>query len=212
MSLSSDEKKLIIKQLKEHTDVAEYAFKDALKKQTLSEDELLFLLDNIKIISVLRPVIKANRDIRRNDSRKNNDKLRNETNSANIKVKELEQENTTLKQKIDNLLQELLDIDNSEIYRLGQWLKNSLSKTGTERDQGLIEKDLVHKEFYNTTVEEAEAESNRRDKEDKQIEAEYLVKIKSFEERVDYLREINKKSKKFIKDNHGDDTWNDLIK
>ena len=203
MSLSSDEKKSIIKQLKEHTDVAEYAFKDALKKQTLSEYKLLFLVDNIEIISVLKPVIKANRDRQRNDSRKNNDKLRNETKSANIKVQELEQENITLKQKIDNLLRDLFDIENSEIYRLGQWLRNSLSKTGTERDQALIKKDLVHKEFYNNTVS---------DEVDKQIEAEYLAKIKSFEERVDDLRKINEKSKKFIKDKHGDDTWKDLIK
>ncbi|MEM9508135.1 MAG: hypothetical protein AAGA16_10690 [Cyanobacteria bacterium P01_E01_bin.35] len=133
MPLSSDEKKQIIKQLKKHTDIAEYAFKDALKKQTLSEAELLFLVENIKIISVLKPVIKANRDRQRNDSRKNNDKLRNATKSANIKVQELEQENITLKQKIDNLLRDLLDIENSEIYRLGQWLKNSLSMTGNER-------------------------------------------------------------------------------
>ncbi|MEM7760236.1 MAG: hypothetical protein AAF298_19225 [Cyanobacteria bacterium P01_A01_bin.40] len=212
MSLSSDERKLIIKRLKEYTDVAEYAFKDALKKQTLSEDELLFLVDNIEIISVLKPVIKANRDRQRNDSRKNNDKLRNETKSANIKVQELEQENITLKQKIDNLLRDLLDIENSEIYRLGQWLKQALSKTGSERDQVLLEKELVHKEFYNNTVKKAQTESEIRDEDDREIESEYLKIVKSFTERVDYLREINEKSKKFIKDNHGDDAWNDLIK
>lgn len=70
MSLSSYERKQIIKQLKEHTAIAEYAFKNALKKQTLSEEELLFLVENIEIISVLKPIVSANRQGQKKSSEK----------------------------------------------------------------------------------------------------------------------------------------------
>jgi|GEM_PF-5254128 len=212
MPLSSDKKKQIIKQLKEHTDIAEYAFKNALKNQALSEDQLWFLVENIEIISVLKPVISANRQGQKKSSEKNNKKFRDEAKSAKIKVKELEDENTTLKQKIDNLLTELFDIENSELYQLGKWLKNALSKTGTERDKDLIDKELVHKEFYNNTVTIAKAEFERRDNEDREIESEYLHTVQNLEARIDYLRKIADKSEKFVKDNHGNDTWNNLIK
>lgn len=52
MSLLAGEKEQIIEKLKEHTAVAKYAFKDALREHTLSEEELLFLEQNIEIISV----------------------------------------------------------------------------------------------------------------------------------------------------------------
>lgn len=211
MPLSADEKKQIIKRLKEHTAVAEYAFKDALKKQTLSEEELLFLEQNLDIVAVLKPVITANRSGQKASSEKNNRKHREAARTAEIEVQKLEQENFTLKQKIDNLLEDLLDLKNSEIYQLGQWLKRSLLKTGTERDKALIEKELVHKDFYNGKIKEAEAESLRRDEEDREIEEEYKDVVSNFESRVDYLKQINEKSKKFIIDNHGSSVWNDLI-
>ncbi len=211
MSLSSDEKKQIIKRLKEHTAIAMYAFEDALKKQTLSAEELLFLDKNIEIIAVLKPVITANRSGQKISSEKSNKKYREAAKSAEIKAQELEKENLTLKQKIDNLLKDLLKLENSEIYQLGQWLKMSLSKAGKDRDSALIEKDLVHKEFYNSRIKEAEEESLRRDKEDKEIEEEYKNIVNEFQQRIDYLRQINDKSKKFIVDNYGLDLWNSLI-
>ncbi len=211
MPLSSDEKKQIIKRLKEHTAIAMYAFEDALKKHTLSEEELLFLEQNIEILAVLKPVITVNRGGQKVSSEKNNRKHREAAESANIKVQELEKENFTLKQKVDNLLKELLNIENSEIYQLGQWLKRSLLKTGTDRDEALIEKELVHKEFYNGKIKETELESLRRDEEDKQIEEEYKSIVNNFQKRIDYLKRVNEKSEKFIKDNHGSNVWNDLI-
>ena len=211
MALSADEKKQIIKRLKEHTAIAEYAFKDALKKQTLSEEELLFLEQNLEIIAVLKPVITANRSGQKSSSEKNNRKHREAAKTAKIEVQKLEQENFTLKQKIDNLLKDLLDLKNSEIYQLGQWLKKSLSEVGTERNEALIEKELVHKDFYNGNVKKAEEESLRRDEEDRKIEEEYKAIVSNFESRVDYLKQVNEKSKKFIIDNHGSSVWNDLI-
>lgn len=212
MPLSSDEKKQIIKLLKEHTAIAEYAFKDALKKQTLSEEKLLFLAQNIEILAVLKPVISANRSGQKVSSEKNNRKHREVAKSASIKVQELEQENLTLKQKIDNLLKEFLDLESSEIYQLCQWLKKALSKTGANRDEALIEKELVHKEFYNGKIKQAEVESVRRDEEDKRTEEEYQKIVNSFQTRIDYLKQVNEKSQKFIQDNHGLNVWNELIK
>lgn len=211
MSLSSNEQKQIIKRLTEHTAIAEYAFKDALKKQTLSSEDLLFLMKHLEIISVLKPVVKANRNGQRASSTKNNEKYRKQAKSANIKVQELEQENFTLKQKIENLLQDLLDVEASEIYQLGQWLKNALAQTGRLRDETLLEKKLVHKDFYNGKIEEAELESIRRDESDRKTETEYKSMVNDFELRIDYLRKVSEKSEQFIKRNHGTDIWNDLI-
>lgn len=207
MSLSKNERKQIIEKLKKHTDVAMYAFEDALKNQSLSEDELLFLERNLEIISVLKPVIKANRNGQKKSSRKRNDKYREEAKFANNKVQELEEENFSLKQKIDNLFNELLDIKNSEIYQLGKWLKEALATRGEKRNKILKEKDLVDKEFYNSTVRKFEDESIRRDEEDKNLEEEYKKIIGDFEKRIDYLREVNRKARKFIIDNHGEDFW-----
>lgn len=211
MSLSADERRQIIKRLKEHTAIAEYAFKDALKKQTLSSEDLLFLSEHLEIISVLKPVIKANRNGQKASSRKNNDKYREAATSANIKVQELEQENSTLKQKIENLLQDLIDFEASEIYQLGQWLKNALAKRGTLRDEALLSQELVHKDFYNSKIKKAELESIRRDKSDQKMEAEYQTIVDDFQSRIDYLRKVSDKSEQFIKKNHGIDTWDDLI-
>ena len=211
MSLSSEEQKQIIKRLKEHTAIAEYAFQDALKKQTLSSGDLLFLEEHLEIISVLKPVVSANRNGQKASSTKNNEKYRDAAKSAKIKVQELEQENFTLKQKIENLLQDFLDFEASEIYRLGQWLKNALAKTGTLRDETLLGQQLVHKDFYNGKIGEAELESIRRDESDRETETGYQIMVDNFQSRIDYLRKVSEKSKQFIEKNHGTDTWNDLI-
>lgn len=52
-------------------------------------------------------------------------------------------------------LKQFIDPKNSEIYKAGQWLVDSLSKVGQARKQILLEKDLVHKNDYNNLAEEA---------------------------------------------------------
>ncbi len=51
-------------------------------------------------------------------------------------------------------LKEFVDIKNSELFKAGQWLFHSLSKTGLERQQSLLENNLVHKDDYNEAVSE----------------------------------------------------------
>lgn len=49
-------------------------------------------------------------------------------------------------------LKQFVDPKNSEIIKAGQWLFDNLAKKGQERKQGLLEKELVHKEDYNHDV------------------------------------------------------------
>lgn len=50
-------------------------------------------------------------------------------------------------------LKAFLDPQHSEILSAGKWLLNALSKSGGDRKQTLLEKELVHKEDYNDTVQ-----------------------------------------------------------
>lgn len=127
MSLSTDERKQIIKRLKEHTAVAEHAFRDALKKQILSEEELILLNQNLEIISLLKPIINTYISEQKANWVKNNKKYQEAAKSANIKVRDLEKENLILKQKIDNLFQDLINLENSEIYQLIRTMVKKLS-------------------------------------------------------------------------------------
>ncbi len=49
-------------------------------------------------------------------------------------------------------LKQFLDPKNSEIYKAGYWLINTLLKVGQDRKRSLLEKDLVHKNDYNDTI------------------------------------------------------------
>ncbi|MEQ9354932.1 hypothetical protein [Coleofasciculus chthonoplastes] len=49
-------------------------------------------------------------------------------------------------------LKSFLDPQNSEIVSVGRWLINALSQNRSDRKETLLERDLVHKEDYNTMV------------------------------------------------------------
>jgi FtsZ-binding cell division protein ZapB len=83
---------------------------------------------------------------------KSNQNLSKENVELKQEVSYWQEKVNELLRKLEQLRQDLLDFDQSEIYRLGQWLKASLSKTGQERQQALLEKELVHKDSYNLAV------------------------------------------------------------
>ena len=211
MSLSTDEKKQIIRKLKEHTDVAIYAFEDALKKHTLSEEELLFLEKNIEIISVLKPVIKANRDGARARSKKRNQDHRDRAIDAENRAQELVEENLSLKQQIDKLLKQLIDFEQSPIYQLGERLTRALSLSGEDKVDALATEGLVDKDFHNGKIREIENMLDEIIKDKESTEEEYNRMISEFQERIDYIRKICDRSEEFIITNYGGDTWTYLV-
>jgi hypothetical protein len=109
-------------------------------------------------------------------------------------------------------LKEFLNVKNSELFKAGQWLLNSLSKTGLERKQSLFEKGLVHKDDYNhdfselkeviLTIQYASKESKEK--------AEKIIHI--LENRNDNLRVQLKEIQDYIINNQGINTWNSIQK
>jgi hypothetical protein len=109
-------------------------------------------------------------------------------------------------------LKEFLNLQNSEIYKAGQWLVSCLSTNGQERKKYLLEKELVHKDDYN------EARRNLGDtiKEqlkiaDSQVE-EAVNKIQILENINDNLRSQMQSVKDYIIKKYGFDEWNNIIK
>ena len=56
---------------------------------------------------------------------------------------------------ISKLQKTILDFNNSEILKFGQFIKDSLQRRGEDRKNQLIQHDLVHKDDYNDLAEEA---------------------------------------------------------
>jgi hypothetical protein len=54
--------------------------------------------------------------------------------------------------KANTKLKQFIDLQNSELYKVGQWLVNALSKVGQNRKQSLFSTDLVHKDDYNQAI------------------------------------------------------------
>jgi|GEM_PF-4968577 len=134
MELSKSEREEAIKKLKESTSVAKYAFYDALKKNKITDEQLLKMVESSEVMAMLKPVISENRLGQGNRTRE-----------ANNRTKEVETELATLKQKF-------VDFENSEIFQLGKWLMDKLKLSGQSRKTELAKKDLVHIQDYQGDV------------------------------------------------------------
>lgn len=109
-------------------------------------------------------------------------------------------------------LKEFMNLENSEIIKAGKWLFSALSKTGDTRKSHLLEKDLVHKDNYNETLEDLkQVIKEQRDGLEKQTKLSQ-EKIKSLEERNDDLRNQLEKIKEYITNNFGLNEWNEIRK
>jgi hypothetical protein len=107
-------------------------------------------------------------------------------------------------------LQEFFNTKNSEILKAGQWLFNSLSKTGLERKQSLLEKDLVHKDDYNKTKLDLEDVIITQQDAVNQSTIQVKKTIYTLEKRNDNLREQLALIKNYIKINQGSNTWKNI--
>ena len=135
MELSKSEREEAINKLKESTSVAKYAFYEALKKNKITDEQLLKMVEYSEVMAMLKPVITQNRYGQGK-----------RTEAANNKTKEAEKELATLKQKFVDF------VNNSEVAQLGKWLMEKLNLSGQSRKTELAKKDLVHIQDYQSDV------------------------------------------------------------
>ncbi|MCA2718395.1 hypothetical protein [Microcystis sp. M169S2] len=143
---------------------------------------------------------------------KSNQNLSNENVELKQEVSYWQEKVNELLHKLERLRQDLLDFDQSEIYRLGQWLKASLSKTGWERQQALLEKELVHKDSYNLAVSDLKNTIQQQQDGITQIKERAISTVESLEKTNDKLRRQMGDIKKYIINNYGDKKWQEITR
>lgn len=104
-------------------------------------------------------------------------------------------------------LKSFLDPQNSEIVTAGRWLLNAFSKNGSERQQALLERDLVHKEDYNTTVSDMRGTISAIEEITFNSAQEAGETVKILERRIDNLRRQLSSIEEYIRNNHGVAEW-----
>ncbi|NER52473.1 MAG: hypothetical protein F6J92_38715 [Symploca sp. SIO1A3] len=109
-------------------------------------------------------------------------------------------------------LKQFLDPKNSEIYKAGSWLINSLSKGGQDRKQSLLERDLVHKNDYNNTVNDLRDTIETQKDGISQQTSEAKSKISALENRVDSLKGQLGFIQTYIINNYGLRQWQNIAK
>ena len=109
-------------------------------------------------------------------------------------------------------LKQFLDPKNSEIYKAGHWLVNTLSKVGKDRKQSLLEKDLVHKNDYNDTITDLRDTIKAQQDGITQQTSEAKDKITALENRVDSLKWQLNYVRNYIINNQGINQWQNIAK
>ncbi|MFP4409997.1 hypothetical protein [Coleofasciculus sp.] len=104
-------------------------------------------------------------------------------------------------------LKSFLDPNNSEIVSAGKWLINALSNNKSERHQALLERDLVHKEDYNTMVSDMRQTISDMDQMTFESTQESGDKIRILEKRIDSLKGQLSSIEEYIRNNHGVSEW-----
>ena len=110
----------------------------------------------------------------------------------------------------NNKLKKFLNPENSEILNTGKWLLNALSLSGVSRKEALSEKDLIHKEDYDKSVEDFTGVIEEQN-EGINRQSDYNINIiQKLEQRNDNLRKQLISIKKYISDNLSTNTWNNI--
>ncbi|MBD2256364.1 hypothetical protein [Pseudanabaena sp. FACHB-2040] len=115
-------------------------------------------------------------------------------------------------QEANEKLKAFLNPQHSEILNAGKWLLNVLSKSGSDRKQVLLEKDLVHKQDYNETVQELRNAVTDITGISEETTTEAETKISELEKRIDTLKGQLSKIQEYIAFNYGKKEWQVLKK
>ncbi|NET91128.1 MAG: hypothetical protein F6K45_24065 [Kamptonema sp. SIO1D9] len=113
-------------------------------------------------------------------------------------------------QEANEKLKSFLDPQNSELVTAGKWLINALSKNGTARKEALLEKELVHKEDYNTTVSEMRETISSMDEMTLDAKQESQQTIQTLEKKIDSLKSQLSSIEQYIRHNYGVTEWKNI--
>lgn len=110
--------------------------------------------------------------------------------------------------RISKLQQTILNLENSEIFKLGKLIWSSLHhKKGKEQKTELLEYNLVPKDEYNQTVADLQDIIKELQLQMKQQTVDAKAKIGYFEERIDSLLEQLKLIQDYTIARHGSNSW-----
>lgn len=110
-------------------------------------------------------------------------------------------------QAANEKLREFLDPQRSELVQAGKWLVNALSKTGRDRKQALLEKELVHKDDYNDTVSDMRGTIEEIQDSSEKMATGAELTIEDLEQRINTLRHQLSQVQAYISMNQGADKW-----
>ena len=110
-------------------------------------------------------------------------------------------------QEANEKLKAFLNPQHSEILSAGKWLINALSKSGSDRKQTLLEKELVHKEDYNDAAKGLRDTIETMQEQIEEITANAETSISQLQRRIDTLRRQQTQIKEHIASKHGEREW-----
>lgn len=115
-------------------------------------------------------------------------------------------------QEANEKLKAFLNPQHSEILNAGRWLLNALSKSGGDRKQVLLEKELVHKEDYNITVHSMRNDVKSVQEISEEAITEAQSTISALESRIDILKNQLFKIQDYISFKYGRKEWQEIKK
>jgi hypothetical protein len=199
--LTKHERKELLRSIKKASGVSQYAL-DA----KMTDEQLIVAAQHLDILALIKDANNYNRRRQGMKTEKVNTELTLTHEGLNATQNELattKYELTETKTK----LQELLNIENSEILKAGRWLMDALSRTGSDRKQTLLEKELVHKEDYNETVSGMRDTLETINVTSEQITKDAETTISSLERQIDILRNQMSRVQEYVSNNYGADKW-----
>ena len=152
-------------------------------KAKMTDSEIIEAANNLKVLLLIKDANNYNRYVQAQ-----------KTAEANTKLKQF------------------LDLKNSEIFQAGQWLVNTLSKKGQERRDKLKEKELVHKDDYNTALIDLKTTIQEQQQGTNHLKQEASKTIKELEKTIDTRKKQLSDIKSYIIHNYGKDEWEKIVK
>ena len=152
----------------------------ALAKK-MTDEQVVQAVQNLEVLSLLKDASNYNRYCQAKKTQEANDKLK-----------------------------EFLSPEKSELLNAGKWLFNAFSKSGNERKQTLLEKDIVHKETYNEAVSDLRETIIAVESTNVEMTNEAKATIIELEKRIDNLRHQLIQIKNYISMNYGNDKWRQI--
>ena len=109
-------------------------------------------------------------------------------------------------------LKAFLNPQHSEILSAGKWLINTLSRSGDDRKQALLEKELVHKEDHNSTAQGLRDSIESVEEVSQETFIEAKTKILALQRRIDTLKRQLSQVQDYMTFNYSHREWQEIKK